>query len=201
MSFLSLVRRMFQRAAEPRNTGLRHTRLNVTPLEDRVNPVGTVSVAALTHAVENNTAGVFRFTGSGFSGSQTVSFFYSGTGTATPGTDFDSSQTSVSVGNGTTDLTISTYNDANVEGTEDIVLVVFASKAYNGGGSSATINLYDDDTPQVTVAKQGGDPTEGGNGAFRITRSGSTSGDLTVNFTVGGTATSGTDFTLSHFRK
>jgi hypothetical protein len=46
----------------------------------------------------------------------------------------------------------------------------------------------------VTVAQEGGDPTEGGDGTFRITRS-NNSGDLTVNYTVGGTATGGTDFT------
>ncbi|HEY1190329.1 MAG TPA: Calx-beta domain-containing protein [Gemmata sp.] len=35
----------------------------------------------------------------------------------------------------------------------------------------------------------------GTNGTFRFTRTGDTSGALTVNYTVGGTATSGTDYT------
>lgn len=99
-------------------------------------------------------------------------------------------------GQATTTLTMTPVQDSNVEGTETIICTISSSAWYDiGSPGSATMYLYDDDTVQVSVAKQGGDPTEGGNGTFRITRTGSTSGNLTVNFTTGGTATSGTDYT------
>ena len=167
----------------------------MTPLEDRVNPVA-VSITAGAPITEGGSDSAFTISRDNSSGSLTVNVSYSGT--ASQGFDYFAMITSIlfSDGQSSQPLPISPWDDGSVEGTETIIASISSSMNYTiSGTGSATMNLYDNDTTQVTVAKQGGDPTEGGNGTFRITRSGSTSGDLTVNFTVGGTATSGTDFT------
>lgn len=56
------------------------------------------------------------------------------------------------------------------------------------------VYIFDNETPEVSVEKLS-DAVEGGSGTFRFTRIGDLSSSLTVNFSVGGTATSGTDFT------
>ena len=167
----------------------------MTPLEDRVNPVA-VSITAGAPITEGGSDSAFTISRDNSSGSLTVNVSYSGT--ASQGFDYFAMITSIlfSDGQSSQPLPISPWDDGSVEGTETIIASISSSMNYTiSGTGSVTMNLYDNDTTQVTVAKQGGDPTEGGNGTFRITRSGSTSGDLTVNFTVGGTATSGTDFT------
>lgn len=195
MSFADLVRRMFRKAATPKNRN--RTILNVNSLEDRTVPTATVTVVSLANITEDGSAASFRFTRTETSGSLSVGI--TNTGTAVAGISFDytySPMVMFADGSATTDLSITPCQDSNVEGTETIIMTISSSGFYNiGSPGAATMNLYDDDTPQVTVAKQGGDPTEPGTGTFRITRTGSTSGNLTVNYTAGGAATSGTDYT------
>src|SRR5207302_5409135 len=61
----------------------------------------------------------------------------------------------------------------------------------------AQIALFDNDvTPPAVGVEQVTDAAEPATaGALRFTRSGDTSGSLTVNYTVSGTATAGTDYT------
>src|SRR5207248_3083234 len=95
-------------------------------------------------------------------------------------------------------ISLTPQSDSSVEGTETVIATVTTDmmNGYDvGSPSSATINLYDDDTVQVSVSKIADAAENGDNGTFRITRTGSTSGSLTGNFAVSGTATSGTDFT------
>jgi hypothetical protein len=64
-----------------------------------------------------------------------------------------------------------------------------------GTPSSATVLIHDNDTPLVSVETIN-DAAEGGtDGIFRFTRQGDKSGSLTVSYSLGGTATNGTDFT------
>jgi hypothetical protein len=165
----------------------------VETFEERVNPTG-MTVASLGDMYENGSAGIFRFTRTDTTDTFSVSFSLGGTAN---GMDYSwmPMVTFTSGGSLTADLVLSPWNDSTAEGTETISVALLSSSPWYTDTGTATMNLYDDDTVQVTVAKQGSDPTEGSNGTFRISRSGSTSGNLTVNFTTGGTATSGTDYT------
>lgn len=170
----------------------------MTSLEDRTVPTASVSIVSLGNISEDGSSSAFRLTRTETTG--TLGVGITPTGTASGGMDYTYSPMVVFAdGSATFDLTITPSQDSSVEGTENIVFTISSGGgSYNvGSPSSATMTLYDDDTVQVSVAKQGGDPTEGSNGTFRITRSGSTSGNLTVNFTPsGGTATPGTDYTI-----
>ena len=67
-----------------------------------------------------------------------------------------------------------------------------------GNLASATVTILDDNATVTVTATDAtaGEPLTGlGNGPFTLTRTGFTSGALTVNYTVSGTATSGTDYT------
>ena len=89
------------------------------------------------------------------------------------------------------------------------ITVTAAASLLNGGSDSGTATFsvtaasppsppsppISPPPPAVSVAKLGSDPTEGGTGTFRISRSGSTASALAVAYSVGGTATSGTDYT------
>lgn len=72
----------------------------------------------------------------------------------------------------------------------DLVFEVFPARSGPGSVSPAG-------PPVVTIAATGPTAAESppGEGTFRVSRTGSTAAPLTVFFTVGGTATSGTDYT------
>ena len=68
-----------------------------------------------------------------------------------------------------------------------------------GAGSGFSYTIVDDDTPSVTIVTTDPTATEGPSatdtGTFTVSRTGSTAGALTVNFTASGTAASGSDYT------
>lgn len=156
-------------------------------MEDRTVPTVT-TVTAVGDAIEGGAAGSFTVTRDHTVGWESVGLTFSGTATEYMDYGHNPLFLTFAPGENTATVTVTGTTDSSVEGTETVTLTA----AYGG---SATINLYDANTPQVSVAKQGSDPTEGSNGTFRFTRTGSTTSSLTVNYTVGGTATSGTDYT------
>src|SRR5262249_973843 len=83
---------------------------------------------------------------------------------------------------------------------ETVVVTLSADPAYTVGvDTSATITIADDDTPTSIVTISASDPNaaEAGPqaGALTVTRSGSTTAPLLVSYTVGGSATAGSDYT------
>src|SRR5256886_1578662 len=90
-------------------------------------------------------------------------------------------------------------DDSEAEGDETVVLTLTADAAYDlGPTNSATITIVDNDQPSsqlptVSVVATDADASEQGPnpGEFTFTRTGDTSFDLTVNYTLGGTATKG----------
>jgi len=69
--------------------------------------------------------------------------------------------------------------------------------------NNATVTIADDDTPTpttptVTISATDPNASKPGSdtGTFAVSRTGATSGALTVNYSVGGTATNGTDYTM-----
>src|SRR6185369_10296161 len=121
--------------------------------------------------------------------------------TAASGSDYTSIGTNVSfaAGSSTAAKAVSVLDDTVVESNETVVVTLAAGTGYViGSPSNATVTIQDDDAT-VTVAATdplAGEPGTGqGSGTFTFTRTGFTGGALTVNFTVGGTATSGSDYT------
>ena len=94
-------------------------------------------------------------------------------------------------------MTVDPSADITVEPDETVILTVTAGAGYNvGAPGSATGTITNDDT-DVSVAVSPLSTTEDGAGnlVYTFTRNGVTTGALTVNFSIGGTATFSTDYT------
>jgi hypothetical protein len=128
-------------------------------------------------------------------------------GTATQGSDYAASSISLTlpIGISSAVVIITPVDDAQVEGTETVVLTLTDNGTYQmGATSSATITIADNDTaavlPTVSVAATDATASMVGNdpGTYTFTRTGSTAAALTVNVAHSGTAVNGTDYnTLS----
>ncbi len=170
-----------------------------------------VSVAVAPGSVTEDGATnlVYTFTRAGVtSGALTVNFTINGT--ATFNTDYTQTgaatfappngTVTIGAGNSTATVTIDPTSDSTVEPDETVGLAVAAGSGYNVATSnnSATGTITNDDT-DVSVAVAPGSVNEDGatNLDYTFTRAGVTSGALTVNFTINGTATFNTDYTQS----
>jgi uncharacterized repeat protein (TIGR01451 family) len=95
-------------------------------------------------------------------------------------------------------VTVDPTSDSTVEPDETVILTVAPGTGYNVAAmnNSATGTITNDDT-DVSVAVAPSSVAEDGatNLVYTFTRNGVTSGGLTVNFTIGGTATFSTDYT------
>ncbi len=168
----------------------------------------TVAVSPASVAEDGSPNLVYTFTRNGVtSGALTVNFSVSGT--AAFGTDYtqtgaatfgaSSGTVTFGAGNSTAAVTVDPTTDSIVESDETAILTVTFGTGYNvGSPSSATGTITNDDT-DVSVAVSPSSVAEDGatNLVYTFTRNGVTSGALTVNFSVGGTATFGTDYTQS----
>jgi hypothetical protein len=100
-------------------------------------------------------------------------------------------------GNNTTVLTVDPVSDTTVEPDETVVLALTPASGYNVAVPSAATGTIANDDAEVRLAVTPLVVTEDGatNLLYTFTRSGATSGPLTVNFAVGGTAAFNTDYT------
>ncbi|RFC48369.1 MAG: Calx-beta domain-containing protein/PKD domain-containing protein [Verrucomicrobia bacterium] len=169
-------------------------------------------------AAEPSTHGTFRITARGGpAGSLTAK--YSITGTATAGSDFSltglnsvtltgTTTLTLTGGTVTSNLTFTVINDALLEEMENVTLTLTPDPNYALWDplASATMSLRDDDQPTVFVDGQVGN---GGSDfisesststtlKFFVSRTGSTAAPLTVNYTLGGAATAGSDYTSTN---
>jgi hypothetical protein len=164
----------------------------------------TVTVTA-THVAATEagpTTGRFTFTRTGNTAAPLTAYFTVG-GTATPGSDYGSLGTSVAFPAGVTTITklVTPVDDTLQEPTETIIVTLVETQKYAvGGPGSATVNIFSNDTITQTVTVAATDASAGeaagypGGGAFTFTRTGNTAAALTAYFTVGGTATAGSDY-------
>jgi hypothetical protein len=134
--------------------------------------------------------------------SNAITVNYTVSGTATPGTDFSGLNGTVTLGNNTSTatLTVTPINDTAVEGPETVTVTLGSGANYTlASPDTATIDIREDETADVTVAVQDATCIEGStpdNGSFRITRTGATTSPLTVAYSLNGTASNGTDYAL-----
>lgn len=133
------------------------------------------------------------------SGAMSVDYAVTG-GTATAGADFNLTAGTLTFAAGETVRTIplTILDDTTIEPNETVVVTLSNPVGVQLGSlATHTLTILDDDLPSVNISATDPNAAESGDpGTFTITRTGPTTSALTVNFTVGGTATNGTDYTL-----
>lgn len=180
-----------------------------TPIDP---PDSTVTVAVSPAAVNEDGATnlVYTFTRSGFTATPlTVNFTIGGTATFGPSPD-DYTQTGAATfvppngtvnfgaGSSTAQVTINPEADATSEPDETVILTVVAGTDYVVGVPDSATGTITNDDAVVTVAVAGSPTSEGGaNMVYTFSRTGSTAAALTVNFSVGGSASFPGDYSQS----
>jgi len=129
---------------------------------------------------------------------------YSVGGTATSVSDYAalSGSVSIPVGSASATVTVSPVDDTEIEASETVVLTLSANAAYTiGSPASATVTIADNDQPTttlptvtVTASDASASETAPNTGTFTVSRTGATTNDLTVSYSVDGTATSVSDY-------
>lgn len=122
-------------------------------------------------------------------------------GTATAGQDYAAIPltTNIPAGASSIEIPVSVINDQRAEPLETVSLDLVSGSGYEiFAPMTGTVEIADDnDVTGVNVSVANAFAYEGipsDTAAFRLTRVGDTSGDLTVNFSLSGTAASGTDY-------
>src|SRR5204863_14943 len=109
---------------------------------------------------------------------------YSVAGTATAGGDYTalSGSVTIPVGQASATITVAVLDDDSAEAAETVIATLIAGSHTIRNPSSATVTTPNASEPST-------------NGVFTVTRTGNTVAPLTVNYTVTGTATAGSDYT------
>ena len=163
----------------------------------------TVNIAATTaSASEPNTDGQFTVTLANASSTDTT-ISYSVGGDAVEGTDFANLSGSVTILAGQTSATIdiAVLDDSILESTESVTVTLDDVTAGDpsislGTSITATVTITDDDSGEVTVVASdatAAEPTD--SGQFTVSISSVSDTDTVIAYTIGGDATSGSDFT------
>ncbi len=162
------------------------------------NDVPYVAVSTTASAKESGTAGTFKITTTG-TGTGNINVRYTMSGTATNGVDYTMLSGTLSIGKNTTaNVTVTPLQDTLNEGYETVTLTLTPDPAYTiAVDSEATMNIEDDELPQINVSTTNAAFTEtaGSLARFFVSRTGATTAALTVNYTMSGTATTGLDYT------
>ena len=125
---------------------------------------------------------------------------YTVSGTATSGSDYTSIGTSVSVtaGSSTVDISVPITDDSTDEVDETVIITLGAGSNYtiNSAANVHTLTITDNDEPAVFFGAAASSIGEGGGTKYVTVRiSPAPATGFTVTYTVGGTATSGSDYT------
>ncbi|QUE52655.1 tandem-95 repeat protein [Luteolibacter ambystomatis] len=168
-------------------------------ITDDDTPVVTVSVPDPNASESGPDTGTFLVTRTG-STAAPLTVYYGLTGTASYGTDYAALTGQVTIAAGATSapVVITPYDDDISEPAETVVLSLSTfNNAYSiGSAYQGTVTLTDNNDPVLVTVRAGSIGTEGGSNATLIFHTiGTGNGNLTVNYTVGGTATAGSDYT------
>ena len=165
-----------------------------------VSPAPSVSIAVSPSSVPEDGAAnlVFTVTRSLNLSSPTVVNLTTG-GTATSGVDYTGGVSTVTIPSGATTATvvIDPVPDTVVEPNETVILTVAAGSGYTvGSPNSATGTILNDDVPTASISVSPTSVTEdsGTPLLYTVTFDQPALTAVSVNFTVGGTATSGSDY-------
>jgi hypothetical protein len=178
----------------------------VTPI-DPPDSVVTVAVSPLAVAEDGATNLVYTFTRTGFTANAlTVNFLIAGTADFGPSPD-DYTQTGAAsfappngtvnftAGSPTATVTVNPEADAISESDETVIITVDSGTDYTIGTPNSATGTITNDDAAVSVAVAPASTAEGGaNLVYTFSRTGSTVAAITVNFTVGGTASFPADY-------
>ena len=183
-------------AAYIRDTGATTTTVTLT---DDDTPVITVSVPDASASESGPDSGLFLINRTG-STAAALKVYYGVHGTALHGTDYAAlnGEVTIPAGAASAPVVIAPYNDDLGEPAESVVLAVTTfNNAYSLGSSfQGTVTIADNADLPVISLRAGTVGVEGGSNPTVIFRAvGTSGGNVTVNYTVSGTATSGSDFT------
>ncbi|MFN3747579.1 MAG: putative Ig domain-containing protein [Sphingorhabdus sp.] len=120
-------------------------------------------------------------------------------GTATSGVDYTGAVATVTIPAGATTatFTIDPTVDGTVEPDETVTMIVAAGTGYTVGvPASATGTILNDDVPSATISVSPVNVAEDGapNLVYTVTLNQASFGALSLGYTIGGTATNGTDY-------
>ncbi len=189
---------------------------NFTGADFEATAQSVVTIAAATPTANELapvTTGAFRISRTGDTSQLLVVNVNTAQGGATKGTDYNFTPDYATGSQGFStftipedeayvDVTVTPVVDSTVEGPETVTLQVGPGNGYLvSTPSTATVTIADDDTvlPKVGLTATRNSTMEGlglaASGLLTLSRTGATTADLAVNYTVGGTASSGGDFT------
>ena len=186
-------------APDPAYTILSSSSCTMSLLDNEM-PIITVAATdnALCETGDDRTA-TFTLTRSGKT-DVAVKVYYEMSGSAVAGSDYTKPSGSVSLTAGQTSalVMITALDDALVEGMEYVSMRIKDNSAYQIGAASASGNasLYDDEKPAVSLQVTDGAGSEPGNdtASFAVVCTPAPKVDITVPYTISGTATNGTDY-------
>ncbi|MFM6652434.1 MAG: beta strand repeat-containing protein, partial [Dolichospermum sp.] len=158
----------------------------------------TLAVSPTSVTEDGTTNLIYTFTRNGIT-SNALTVNYTIGGTATNGNDYSSIGSSVTfaAGSSTATVTVDPTSDTTGEADETVTLTLASGTGYTIGTSGAvTGTITNDDLPTITLAVSPTSVTEDGtsNLIYTFSRTGSTANTLLVNYTIGGTATNGIDY-------
>ncbi|RUS99427.1 hypothetical protein DSM107003_00110 [Trichormus variabilis SAG 1403-4b] len=180
-------------------------------LSTNVKPTITISAsdanAGETLTGQTANPGRFMLTRTGSTASS-LTVNYAVAGTAINGTDYNTLTKTVTfaAGSATALINVNVKDDAVYEGNETVIVTLASGINYIlGTAKAATVNIADNDSsttvkPTITISATDASVGEtlagqtANPGKFTLTRTGSTASSLTVNYSVAGTATNGTDY-------
>ena len=161
------------------------------------------TIAATTpNAAEPAADGQFTVTLSTASQSDTV-FSYTVGGDATAGDDYAALSGTVVIlaGQTTTTIDVNVLDDSLIEATETVTVTLDSivsgeAQISIGAADTDTVSIADDDSATVTLTAtdaSANEPTDGGQ--FLVSLSGISSTDTVIDYTIGGDAVAGSDYT------
>ena len=128
-----------------------------------------------------------------------ITLAYTVSGTATSGSDYTALSGTLSVAKGATTATIpvTIIDDSVPEGSETVVLKLIGSSGYRvENPGTHTLTIAASDKPTVSFASASGSADEGsGTRNVKVNLTTAPASDITLAYTVDGTATSGSDYT------
>ncbi|MCA2898041.1 Calx-beta domain-containing protein [Microcystis sp. M039S1] len=162
----------------------------------------TLAVSPASVTEDGSTNLIYTFTRSGLT-TNPLTVNYSISGTATLNTDYTRTGTNNTVtfaaGSSTATVTVDPTPDTIVESDETVILTLASGTGYTVGTTTPVTGTITNVTlPSVTLAVSPSSVTEDGtsNLIYIFMRTGDTTNPLTVNYSIGGTATNGSDYTL-----
>ncbi len=158
----------------------------------------TLSITATTQAAEDNTNGLFTISTSNQFPTATEVTFSVG-GNATGGTDYTALGTTVTFPAGTDSITlpVEVLSDASIEGDETVVVTLTGTDNTNvtiGANDSATVTITDNDTATLAITTTAQAAEDNTDGLFTITTTNQFNTAVTVDISITGSATEGTDY-------